>query len=76
MRYFPMDAPAELHRRVSSGEGGDVTVARGPLLIMAHGLMAIAPEHRDKFWITGPMGDLSPQQIEATLRAWQRGPRG
>lgn len=75
MRYFSMDAPAELHRRVCLGEDGDRTVARGPLLIMAHGLMAIAPEHRDKFWITSTMGDLTSAEIKAALRAWQRGPR-
>jgi hypothetical protein len=76
MRPIPMNAPAELHRRVCMGAEGDQTAATGPLLILAHGLMAIDPAQRDRYWITGTMGDLSPRQVEAALHAWQRGPRG
>lgn len=76
MQQIPMDVPAELHRRVCLGDDGDLTVATGPLLIMAHGLMSIAPAQRGKFWITSTVGDLGPSEIEAALRQWQRGPRG
>jgi hypothetical protein len=75
MRFIPMTAPAELHRHGVTGEGSDVRVAAGPLLIMAHGLMSIPPRERGRFWITSTHGELTPDQTEAALRAWQRGPR-
>jgi hypothetical protein len=75
MRALPMDAPAEIHRWVESSESGqpgrsDVTVARGPLVLMAHGLMAVAAEMRDSFWITSEAGDLTADQAEEALRRW------
>jgi hypothetical protein len=68
MQALPMDIPAEIHRWVE--DGSDVTVAKGPLVIMAHGLMSIDPAERCQFWIHSALGDLSPQQIEEALRRW------
>ncbi|MCW3849037.1 hypothetical protein OF829_17495 [Sphingomonas sp. LB-2] len=75
MRLLPMDVPAEIHRRVSEGEGGrlrpeEIIVARGPLVIMAHGLMAVDASARGDFWITSEMGDLSFEEAEEALRRW------
>jgi hypothetical protein len=75
MQLLPMNVPAELHRMI--GDSGDcdastaqVTVARGPLVIMAYGLMAIDPAERDCFWITSAAGDLTPDATEEVLREW------
>ncbi len=43
MQPMPMDLPAELHRRASNLPDGDVIVATGPLVIMAHGLAGAGP---------------------------------
>ena len=69
MTLLPMDLPAEIHRRTID-QATEVTVARGPLVIMAYGLMAIDPAERDCFWITSPLGDLSPEAAEDVLRQW------
>ena len=64
MRFVPMDMPAEIRREDS------VTVARGPLVIMAHGLLAIAREARHAYRIRSPLGDLDAEQVEEMLRMW------
>ncbi len=75
MRLLPMDVPAEIHRRVAKGEGerlpGEIVVARGPLVIMAHGLMAIDASSRGDFWIHSELGDLTAAEAEESLRRWQ-----
>lgn len=63
-----MDEPAEIHRR--TGERRDITVARGPLLAMARGLMAIDPGERSDFWISSALGDLTADEAEEALRRW------
>jgi hypothetical protein len=45
-------------------------VARGPLIIMAHGLLSIAAERRDGFMIRSPLGELNAEQVEEVLRRW------
>ena len=77
MRFLPMDVPAEIHRWVENNDSGqparsDVTVAKGPLVLMAHGLMAIRAEMRGSFWITSALGDLSAIEAEEALREWSR----
>jgi hypothetical protein len=79
MQLFPMDVPAEIHRWVDYGAADgcgrtDVTVAKGPLVMMAHGLLAIDPLGREGCWITSPMGDLTPRQAKAVLRRWSTRP--
>ena len=69
MPLLPMDLPAEIHRRAQDC-ATNVTVARGPLVIMAYGLMAIDPAERDRFWITSALGDLTPEAAEEVLRQW------
>jgi hypothetical protein len=64
MQLLPMDVPAEIRRNDS------VTVARGPLVIMAHGLLAIAHEARGAYRICSPVGDLDAEQAEEVLRLW------
>lgn len=75
MQFLPMDVPAEIHRWVEDGDidapcRSDILVARGPLVIMAYGLMSIDPAERDGFWITSELGDLTPDQAEEALRHW------
>ncbi|WP_157073679.1 hypothetical protein [Sphingomonas soli] len=70
MQLLPMDAPAELHRWAP--RAGDVLVASGPLIIMAHGLLAIPPADRRACWITTASGDLSADDAEEALRAWSK----
>jgi hypothetical protein len=65
-----MDEPAEIHRW-TGGERRDITVARGPLLAMARGLMAIDPGERADFWITSARGNLTAAEAEESLRRWQ-----
>lgn len=72
MQLFPMDVPAELHRRTDGAQGDDVIVARGPLIIMAHGLLAIDPARRGECWIHSALGDLSATDAEEALRRWSR----
>jgi len=72
MQLLPMNAPAEIHRSASN-DASDVIVARGPLVIMAHGLMALAPADRHGCWITSEFGKLSPGEVEEALRIWSPG---
>jgi hypothetical protein len=76
MQFIPMDLPAEMHRRAAgpSAAAKDVTVAKGPLVILAHGLMAIDPAERSNFWIASAAGRMNPTDVEAALHAW-RSPR-
>jgi hypothetical protein len=81
MRFYPMDVPAEIRRWVESTDSGQVTrsemtVAKGPLVLMAHGLMAIRAEVRESFWITSEAGDLTATQAEEVLRRWSAPHRG
>ena len=70
MRLLPMNEPAEIHRRGEAGSH-DITVARGPLLAMARGLMEIDPAERAAFWITSARGDLTAAEAEESLRRWR-----
>jgi len=74
MRLFPMDTPAEIHRWIDVGakrsKASDITVAKGPLVIMAYGLMAIDPAERASCWIHSPLGDLSPEEVADALKSW------
>lgn len=72
MRQLPMDVPAEIHRWVAQ-DACDVVVARGPLVMMAHGIMALTPADRGSCWISSPMGDLTPSEAEQALRCWSSG---
>jgi hypothetical protein len=74
MQVLPMDLPAELHRRSSDMPEGDVIVATGPLVIMAHGLLALAPEERAAFWIHSEAGDLDAADAEEQLEGWSQLP--
>jgi hypothetical protein len=74
MQVFPMDLPAELHRRSSDVPGDDVIVATGPLVIMAHGLLALDPEARKACWIHSEAGDLDAAEAEEQLEVWSRLP--
>ena len=69
MQLLPMDVPAEIHRWASE-DAADVVVAQGPLVIMAHGLMALDPAERGSCWITTAAGDLTAGDVEETLRGW------
>ena len=75
MQLLPMDIPAEIHRWVrDEGHPGqecdEVIVARGPLVIMAHGLCAIEPALRSAFFITSEAGNLNAQEAQEVLRVW------
>lgn len=75
MQLLPMNVPAEIHRRIEDGDHPgrarrEMIVARGPLVIMAHGLCAIDPALRHTFWITSEAGDLNAEQAEEVLRIW------
>ncbi|MDG2534291.1 hypothetical protein P6144_11575 [Sphingomonas sp. HITSZ_GF] len=74
MQVLPMDLPAELHRRGSDVPGGDVIVATGPLAMMARGLLALAPEDRDAFWIHSEAGDLDAAEAEEQVAGWSQFP--
>ncbi len=75
MMHLPMDMPAEIHRWAEDGATGrslrsEIVVAKGPLLIMAHGLMSIDPAARGHFWITSSIGDLTNEDVAEALREW------
>jgi len=74
MQAMPMDLPAELHRRGSDVPNGDVIVARGPLVIMAQGLLALDPEARKCCWIHSAAGDLDAAGAEQQLECWSHPP--
>lgn len=74
MQPMPMDLPAELHRRGSNVPNDDVIVATGPLVIMAHGLLALDPEDRKTCWIHSDAGDLDAAGAEEQLEVWSHLP--
>jgi hypothetical protein len=81
MQLPPMSAPAEIHRRIegnieSGWKSSEVIIARGPLVIMAHGLCAIRPELRRGCWIRSDVGDLSADEAEKVLRSWEKPAEG
>lgn len=69
MLRFPMNLPAEIHR-VGTAATGDSRIAHGPLVIMAHGLLAIAADQRSGFTIRSPLGEFDAEQVEEVLRRW------
>ena len=78
MQYLPMDLPAEIVRRgeeceLSDADVPNVVVARGPLVIMMHGLAAIDRDHHDACWISSPMGNLSASDATDMLKRWSVG---
>ena len=73
MQLLPMDAPAVIHRRPYAGAATQI-VARGPLIIMAHGLMALDPVGQERCWITYAAGDLYPGDAAEALRRWSERP--
>jgi hypothetical protein len=72
-----MNAPAEIRRSIRGPEPTDaqdeVVIARGPLVIMAHGLLALDADMRARCWISSPDGELDAHAAEEVLRRW-RGP--
>jgi hypothetical protein len=70
MQLFPMDVPAVMHRVAAAGD--EIVVARGPLVIMAHGLMALDPKDRKGCWISTQVGDLTPYDAEQALQGWSK----
>ena len=71
MHSLPRNLPAELHRRGNDVPGGDVIVAKGPLMIMARGLLALDPEARKCCWIHSEAGDLDAAGAEEQLESWK-----
>jgi hypothetical protein len=70
-----MDVPAEIHRWIEDDgrhghRSGEVVVAKGPLVIMVHGICAIDPVLRGTCWITSEAGDLNAEEAEEALRNW------
>ncbi|WP_213982110.1 hypothetical protein [Sphingomonas sp. dw_22] len=70
-----MNVPAEIHRRIEDLDHpgcwrGEVVVAKGPLVIMAHGLCSIEPALRRSCWITCEAGELSAEEAQEVLRIW------
>ena len=81
MQLLPMNIPAEIHRwiideRHPGRRHDEVIVARGPLVIMAHGLCAIEPVMRGTCWITSEAGNLNAEEAEEVLRVWSTRPQG
>jgi hypothetical protein len=75
MLRVPRDSPAQINRRLPCETGDQcITVASGPLLIMAHGLMAIEADVREDMWITSQGRDFTPQQAAEALSAWLKPP--
>ncbi|WP_139216522.1 hypothetical protein [Sphingomonas sp. NFR04] len=77
MRSPPMNAPAELRRRiagsVASAGARSVVVARGSLVLLAHGLSAVQPEQRGECWIETDGATLTAEDTMALLRHWSTG---
>jgi hypothetical protein len=66
-----MDTPVEIRRWTFDGTNRSETViARGPFIIMIHGIAALVPPVRKECWIATPYGDITPDQAADALRAW------
>lgn len=80
MRLPPMNAPAELRRRIADevapAGARTVVVARGSLVLMAHGLCAVEPAQRGECWIEAGGGRLTAEDTMALLRHWTTGCAG
>ncbi len=75
MQLPPMNAPAVLHRRLGPIDAcgsvpSDVIVARGPLIILAYGLLSVSPADRDALWISVEQDNLMPGEVEEAMRRW------
>ncbi|AQR73830.1 hypothetical protein [Sphingomonas sp. LM7] len=64
------NVPAELWRVDASGRSSGSVVARGPLVIMAHSLLAIDAARRDGFKIRSSLGEIDAEQAREALRRW------
>lgn len=77
MRLPPMHAPAELRRRIADAVAPAgvrvITVARGSLVLMVHGLCAVAPVQQDDCWIEAAGGTLDAEDATALLDHWTTG---
>ncbi|OAN58871.1 hypothetical protein [Sphingomonas sp. TDK1] len=77
MRLPAMNAPAELRRRIVDAaplaDDRIVVVARGPLVLMAHGLCAVEPPLREDCWIEAEGGMLTAEETMALLHHWTTG---
>jgi hypothetical protein len=77
MRSPPMNAPAELRRRIADGMvsagARSVVVARGSLVLLAHSLSAVQPEQRGDCWIETGGETLTAEDTMALLRHWTTG---
>ncbi|WP_168844917.1 hypothetical protein [Sphingomonas sp. S2M10] len=77
MRLPPMHAPAELRRRivdaVAPANVRIVTIARGSLVLMVHGLCAVEPAQRSDCWIEAAGGTLDADDASALLHHWTTG---
>ncbi|WP_066719106.1 hypothetical protein [Sphingomonas pituitosa] len=77
MRLPPMHAPAELRRRIADTVAPAgvrvVTVARGSLVLMVHGLCAVEPMQRSDCWIEAGGGTLDAEDAQALLQHWTTG---
>ncbi|MCW3837098.1 hypothetical protein ACFQ1E_12930 [Sphingomonas canadensis] len=72
-----MNLPAEIRRLEDAGADGapprELVVARGTLVIMAHGLLSLPPCQRGGLWIESAAGRISADEAEAMLRYWREG---
>lgn len=77
MRSPPMNAPAELRRRIAGGVASagarSVVVARGSLVLLAHSLSAVQPEQRGDCWIETNGETLTAEDTMALLLHWTTG---
>lgn len=77
---LPMSAPAALYRCACAGadlcaDDAHVPVARGPLIIMVHGLLALPEARRGEFRITSDVGDLDAVAAAEAIRYWSHPPK-
>jgi hypothetical protein len=67
-----MHAEAEICRWIydSKSDRTRTTMAKGPFVMMMHGLASLPAVTRRNCWIETPMGDVSPEDAAATLQEW------
>ncbi|WP_313535511.1 hypothetical protein [Sphingomonas sp.] len=58
---------------MASPDARSVVVARGSLVLMAHGLSAVRPEQREECWIEIEGGTLTADDTMALLQHWTTG---